>query len=323
MNKQLIRILNRLKRDYTKRHPANDTFGVSYEDASVRHQEASDLIKKKLLGNEPVMICRFGSVELNCVLNYYFIKQEASFFKKALNYIKGNSTPFWWDEETIETMCNNAGFFPPDAGLLAKFSELMLSDMQQADMLGSWLKEEKLLSHYLSNTTKVRLPDLEPYYHANPWTEALAGKKVLVIHPYADSIKQQYLNKEKLFSDKRLLPDFELKTIKAVQSIANNKTEFKTWFDAYEHMCRQITATDFDIAIIGCGAYGFPLAAHVKRSGKKAVHLGGSTQILFGVKGKRWEDHEFISKLINEHWILPSKDEIPVNHTKVEDGCYW
>lgn len=323
MNKQLIRVLNRLKRDYTKRYPVNETFGVSYDDAAVSHQEASDLIKQKLLGNEPAMICRFGSVELNCVLNYYFIKQKASFFQKSLNYIKGHSTPFWWDEETIASMCNNAGFFPSSSELLAKFAELMLKDMQQADILGSWLKEEKLLSSYLKNTTKVRLPDLEPYYHINPWTEALTGKKVLVVHPYTESIKEQYLKKEKLFNDRRLLPDFELKTIKAVQSIANNKTDFKTWFDAYEHMCKQISDTDFDIAIIGCGAYGFPLAAHVKRLGKKAVHLGGSTQILFGVKGKRWEDHEFISKFINEHWVRPSKDEIPANHTKVEDGCYW
>ena len=27
---------------------------------------------------------------------------------------------------------------------------------------------------------------------------------------------------------------------------------------------------------LGCGAYGFPLAAHVKRMGKKAIHMGGS-----------------------------------------------
>ncbi len=43
-----------------------------------------------------------------------------------------------------------------------------------------------------------------------------------------------------LFKDKRVLPQFELKTIKAVQSIANNKTSFKTWFDAYDNMCEQI-----------------------------------------------------------------------------------
>ncbi len=323
MNKTFIRALNLLKRKYTAKHPHNETFGVSYEDAVVSHQKASDLIKEKLLSDKPAIICRFGSVELHCVLNYYFIQKKGSLISKSNSYIKGNSTAFWWEEETIKSMCNNAGFFPPSVKLLEKFSKLMLEDMKQVDVLGSWLKEEKLLSSFFTNAVKVRLPDLEPYYHQDPWTDALSGKKVLVIHPYTESITKQYANRHKLFSDKRILPEFELKTIKAVQSIANNKTEFKTWFDAYDSMCVHISKTDFDIAILGCGAYGFPLAAHIKRLGKKAVHLGGSTQILFGIKGKRWEEHEYISKLMNDNWVRPLQSEIPADHAKVEDGCYW
>lgn len=46
----------------------------------------------------------------------------------------------------------------------------------------------------------------------------------------------------------------------------------------------EIDKQDYDIALIGCGAYGFPLAAHIKRSGKKAIHLGGALQLLFGIK---------------------------------------
>ena len=36
-----------------------------------------------------------------------------------------------------------------------------------------------------------------------------------------------------------------------------------------------------------------PLAAFIKSIGKKAVHLGGSTQILFGIKGERWDERDF------------------------------
>lgn len=32
-------------------------------------------------------------------------------------------------------------------------------------------------------------------------------------------------------------------------------------------------AYDYDVAIIGCGAYGMHLAAHAKRKGKIAIHL--------------------------------------------------
>jgi hypothetical protein len=66
------------------------------------------------------------------------------------------------------------------------------------------------------------------------------------------------------------------------------------------------------------------LAAHVKRLGKKAVHLGGSTQILFGIKGKRWEENnKFISSIMNQHWVRPLESETPSNINKIEDGCYW
>ena len=78
---------------------------------------------------------------------------------------------------------------------------------------------------------------------------------------------------------------------------------------------------DFDICLLGCGAYGFPLAAHVKRLGKKAVHIGGALQLLFGIKGRRW-DREF-SSIYNDAWVRPEENEKPRNANSVEGGCYW
>ena len=90
-------------------------------------------------------------------------------------------------------------------------------------------------------------------------------------------------------------------------------------------MKKEIDKIDYDICIVGAGAYGFPLAAHVKRSGKKAIHLAGVTQLLFGIKGSRWEN--FIvwpyMNLFNEHWIRPLGIEKPKNANQVEGACYW
>jgi hypothetical protein len=155
------------------------------------------------------------------------------------------------------------------------------------------------------------LHKLEPYYDANPWTEVLSGKKVLVIHPFAQTIEDQYKKRHLLFNDQRILPQFQLKTLKAVQTIANSNADFKNWFDAINNMKKQISECDFEIAIIGCGAYGLPLAAHVKRLGKKAFHLGGATQILFGIKGKRWETIPEVSKLMNDYWVRPNQTRRP------------
>ena len=75
-------------------------------------------------------------------------------------------------------------------------------------------------------------------------------------------------------------------------------------------------------------AYGLPLAAHVKRQGKKAIHLAGSLQLLFGIKGKRWENPNYnplynYSELMNEHWVYANDIEKPKNAHIVEGACYW
>jgi hypothetical protein len=200
----------------------------------------------------------------------------------------------------------------------------MLTDAYEVDILGSWLNDEKYLNKQLTTSKRVVLEDLEPFFTKNPWTRALKGKKVLVVHPFAETIVAQYKKRELLF-DNDLLPEFELKTIKAVQSIAGEKTQFNDWFEALEYMKSQMDSIDYDICILGCGAYGFPLAAHAKRTGKKAIHLGGVTQLLFGIKGKRWEDYIVwpYMNLFNEHWVRPGENGKPKNAEQVEGGCYW
>ncbi len=283
---------------------------------------ANDTIYNILMEEKPCFIGRFGAYEANCVINYLGVKQKqhGSFY----SFIKGQVPEPWWNKKLLHRLHTNAGFFPNRIEEVEKFCELMLSDMQELDLLGSWLKQEKFLSSQLIDTKQVVLEDLEPFFTQNPWTRALEGKKVLVVHPFVDTIKRQYKKRELLF-DNNLLPDFDLKTIKAVQSIAGTKTEFKDWFDALEHMKAQIDETDYEICIIGAGAYGFPLAAHVKRKGKKAIHLAGATQLLFGIIGKRWEEYIVwpYSNLFNEHWVRPNEKEKPLKAQTVESACYW
>jgi hypothetical protein len=122
-----------------------------------------------------------------------------------------------------------------------------------------------------------------------------------------------------------MLPEFELKTLKAIQTLAGTPPTpgIKTWFDSYESMTAAVERIKFDVAIIGCGAYGFPLAAHVKRLGRKAIHLAGVTQLLFGIKGHRWDNQPFIAKLYNDSWVRASAQETPKVYKQLEDGAYW
>ena len=144
-----------------------------------------------------------------------------------------------------------------------------------------------------------------------------------VIHLFEQTILHQYARREMIFSNLKTLPAFELITLKAVQSVANSPTGVTSWFDALDWMKSQINQTEFDIALIGCGAYGMPLAAHVKMLGKKAIHFGGSLQLLFGIKGKRRDEWKHITDLYNDYWIRPLPTDHPSGFQKVEEGCYW
>jgi hypothetical protein len=289
----------------------------------------SKAIISVLTSENPCMIARFGSTELSCIHNYLGI---VSGKKKYLKYIQGKCPPFWWEENIRNQMLNWSGFFPPSKEKLEQFCTLMLKDTAALDVLVSWLDNEVVVKEYMNSKT-LRIDGLcyDPYWAKNPWTSVLKGKKVLVIHPFEDSIKKQYAKREVLFDNKETLPEFELYTIKAVQSLGGN-SNYKDWFEALEFMKQQIDQIDFDICLIGAGAYGFPLAAHVKRIGKKAVHMGGALQLLFGIKGKRWENWDVTyrdgieidyKKLTNKHWIRPLETEKSNNFNKVEDGCYW
>ncbi|CCI35975.1 hypothetical protein [Microcystis aeruginosa] len=270
-------------------------------------EQANKLLADKVASDEPLMISRLGNVELGSVLEY--LTGSGSYSKYAL-----------------ERMLTSTGFFMSEQEDLDNYSKLFLESSKLIDILGVWFQpgEAEVIRQSCPEADLVNLPALEPYYHDNPWSIKLKDRKVLVIHPFASTISEQYRkHREVLFKNQDILPQFELITLKSVQSIPGTRTDFNTWFDAYDWMRDKIKQYDFDIAIIGCGAYGLPLAAYVKSLGKKAVHLGGATQILFGIRGKRWDERPFFQSLYNQYWVRPSSEETPESYIKVEDGCYW
>ena len=272
------------------------------------------------------MIARFGSTEMMALVNYLGVHKTRG--KNIFKYLQGKENDWWWNEKCLLQMRNWSGFFPPTVEIIERFCEMMIKDIPMVDILGSWLEDEHYFQEELNDATFIELILMEPFWVDQPWTKALKGKKILVVHPFAQSIRKQYEKRELLFKKRDILPEFELQTIKAVQSIGGTNNDFADWFEALEYMKAQADKTDYDICLIGCGAYGFPLAAHVKRMGKKAVHLGGSLQLLFGIRGARWENPDYAPgynylALMNEHWVKPCEEEKPKKADQVEGACYW
>lgn len=262
-----------------------------------------------LESDNPCMISRFGSTELQTLWYSRFFPLSIPLKKRVFYNIQYAS-----------------GFFPVSHQSLKKFYQLYKDDVKQMDILVSWRMEELFFKDWIGSKIQIKKSTLDTFYeHENPWTKVLKGKKVLVVHPFAETIIDQYTNhRSQLFANDKVLPEFlKLETVKAVQSIAGNPVGFDSWFDALEWMKHEIEKKDFDIALLGCGAYAMPLAAHIKRMGKKAVHMGGILQFLFGIKSVRYEENVQTNKCINKFFVYPNTADKPQNADLVEGGCYW
>lgn len=290
-------------------------------------ERIQQMIYDKIIEGKPLMVARFGSIELTSLDNALMMKERRSNW----GYISWKTEPNYFRKKQAAALCNNAGFFPyPNKEMMFRFLDLMRNDMQEVDVLGSWRYNERLFDKELKNAQKVDRERITPLLADHPWTMALSGKKVLVVHPFADSILQQYKKRELLFANSNILPEFDLKVMHAVQSQADSEKRFRDWFEALQYQKDMIDTFDYDVCLLGCGAYGFPLAAHCKRRGKQAIHLGGVLQLLFGIIGKRWETEEtyqkeypYLKTYYNEHWVRPSETERPKGSETVENGCYW
>ena len=279
---------------------------TTYNKETLEADKGNDVIRQSIESGEPFLATKMGSVEKDVCINYLSDNDWLPFIKFAAS--------------------NNAGISPNTDEQLAYFAEKYLQSLKVVDLLGIWFQQNEniLANNYATSSCYSQLRCLEPFYHNNPWSSALEGKTVVVIHPFEDTIKAQFQKRELLFQDKNVLPSFELKTIKAVQTHAGGNGDSITWSDGLEKMKKQIdNIGDFDVSIIGCGAYGLPLGDYIKSIGKQAIHIGGGAQIIFGIKGQRWDSHDVISKLYNKHWVRPSDSEKPKNFKGVEGGCYW
>ena len=276
------------------------------------YEQTNKFIGEAIEAGRPFMAGRYGAVELNAM---WRVRNDNSGFVAPV-------------DGALHLLHYNAGFFPKVKDAMIKFADVMKRATYQVDLMGIWLNplEEYVLRIFGNNPEYCPMGNLTPIFSKNPWTAKLEGKKVLVIHPFYKTIPEQYKKRKLLFDNEKVLPDFELIMQRAIQTIAGNKDDrFISWFEALDYMFDEAMKKNFDVAIIGCGAYGFPLAAKIKKAGKIAIHIGGNSQLLFGIKGSRWEEdfrwYKYRELMKREHWVRPS--ERPSGFETIENACYW
>ena len=285
-------------------------------------QTGNESIRKRILSGRPFSVVRLGSSETK--LAYHFVRTG--------NVLESCLHPKY---KTLY----NAGIYSrrPDMECMEEYARTHAMAIKHADIMACIMANPyHIWQGYFSrqcNLECIQSRTIEPFYAAEmglrPWSLDLVGKKVLIVHPFVESFKQQLASGFQIFRDekKRLFEkDQQFVFYKTFQTIAGNHIH-EDWRETYRIMCDDISKLDFDIALLGCGGYGLPLCDFIKRRlGKSAIYIGGGLQLMFGVYGKRWEGHEFWNEIIPRErckFVRPSDEEKCPNIDTIEGGCYW
>lgn len=277
--------------------------------------DGSFFLYDKLKNEQPFAVGKIGNCELMCIYNYFYFKHK--------------NQPIEWFSTVIEEIYNNTGVFPQTEQARIEFVEEIVKSIPNIDSLAWWSMfnldfEARFIKHYSPNCELIDLQSIEPFYFGAPWTEHLKDKNVVVISPFVDTIVQQYSNRKNLWQDPRILPDFNLITIKHPHSPGIDKpNKYTSWIEMVNDFKQQLNNINYDILLIGAGASSLPLIAHARQTGKKGIHLGGPLQLLFGIKGSRWENMQIGKVFYNQYWTRPSLSETPEKFKNIEGGCYW
>lgn len=272
------------------------------------------VMKTVLLSGKPQAIGKLGSVELQAVRSYLRFRHKPD-----------------WQHATQthrRALYTNAGVFPDHPDIFQQYCEFLLYEiLPEMTIMAVWhnLGEANIIRSYAPSAKLIAARSLESYYlPRRRWTSVLQAKIVLVVHPFLTSIKEQFKRRKEIWPGKDgLLPEFELVQVKVPQLPSLVCPVSPDWFSSLSEIEHQMSVIDFDVALIGAGAYSLPLAVYAKKLGKHGIHVGGATQVYFGIKGGRWDFHPVISTFYNEHWIRPLPEDTPANNLIVENGGYW
>ncbi len=269
----------------------------------------NELIKQCIKQKRPMSFGKLGAVETDCIANSF-----------------ANNQVIWGDNLGI-----NAGVFPLTQKIVGKWIKEYIDAVRTLDGCVEWWhgKDTDLLNKY--NPTRFisrEIDDLLPFHlGSDAWHYQLADKTVLVVHPMIDSIQAQ----ADRFSS--IWPGAAIKKLICVRSYyppwVMAAHPYKTYFDCLTAIKKQIAKQHFDFAVVGAGAFSLPLLRFIKQMGQPCVHLGGQTQLLFGIRGLRWEtEYSELWRQANFYnnssfWIKPLPTDVPDNKALVENGCYW
>lgn len=219
---------------------------------------------------------------------------------------------------------------------LIKFSQATMSAFSKCEMLGlyeSWGYEyvefsesHKYFIDTYAKTRKniwMRAFDVYNYIHDSPWTLALRGKRVLIISSFAESIREKIPIRKEIYGID-LLPECEVTAILPPQTqLGNPSQEFDIELNIFFKSLDDIRDT-YDYALVSAGGYSAIICDYIFRGGKSSIYVGASLQMMFGIKGGRWDKYssDIIKLYENDSWSRPKISEHPAGIRTFSDTVY-
>lgn len=249
--------------------------------------------------------------------------------------------PGSWPEGRRAVLERNAGVFPSDTESVKRWAAAYTRAIRASSVLAvGWhppiVKEEaSLLSRWEWKGVKVPLRSLEPYYvEKDRWTDLLADNHVCVVTSFAQTAAAQVKKGESVVWGKQAgrlwgnsATQWSFVQTGYAPSLAYGRAGWEdspeSWEEAVENTVSAVLKSGARIVLIGCGGLGMIIGDRLRAAGKICIVMGGAIQVLFGIKGHRWEKHPVISEFWGEEWVWPSVEETPRGAGMVEEGCYW
>lgn len=287
--------------------------------------ENNTLINNFIIQNKPGLIGKLGSTESQNIYQMHF-DSRLDFLNLNVEAIDCFRSDFFTADLEI-----GPGVFPLTPFSAKTWALLYVNAIKNMDVCAVWWKnfDKVILERYNPTISIPKNSDLLNHSgkREDSWFYHLGGKKVLVIHPMADTIYSQH----KVFMD--IWPgseQFDLRCIRyPYQPVVGGETGFKSSHAVCESIVDQLASIDFDICLIGAGGNSLIIGNEIKKMKKLCIHMGGSLQLLFGIRGRRWEDQfsdEWRASTgynSNPMWRFPFESDIPIQAKLVENGAYW
>lgn len=269
--------------------------------------------------------------------------RESLVTKRPFTAAKIGATEFfmlrWWAGEKVilsrvYDLYKLSGVFPRDLQFFRRYAEVYAASLKSLDLLGLWTgKDEPAVYRTLGLTSSIT--NHESFsgnfgriaLGGDPgWFPEIKGYRVMVISSFADLINRRANEADwDLYWGPRF-PWPKPEWIKAVPFPYGFETKTQERYGDSLELLRQFKEEhqalmeNCDLVLAGCGAYAVPLLDWAREHGKVAIHMGGDIQLLFGIKGGRWDTLE---GLYNEHWVRPGATLTPTAAEDVENSCYW